>query len=537
MRKTFTLLSVILIFSSIIFISCKKEYFDMDKLRTEQWQNVNMQVPLVNTSLVLRDILKDYDHEELFEIDDDGFLSLIYNNTAYSKYAKDIIVLNDVDFIPDNLDGSQISGSNIPIINNFNFSSFPGAQLDSIRYDSVTVEITVSHNMTTQGSLTVQFPGLTKNGSMAQILVSDFNGTTTQLYTGYNLNLSENGTTNNIKYNYIFDGWSGTSAQSVDITISLKNQDYKIINGYVGHHDLVLPHDSVLINIFKRKFEGQFYFQDPKIKLTMVNSFGLPIKLELDTIYGKDFDDNYSPYYTLGFIKNPVNYPTVKGNYADDEALFDTTNAAWIRDFLITKPKYVFFDGKGEINPSNNVDHSNFVIDTSLFTLNLEFQLPLWGRAEYPTLIDTTELDMESEFENLDDLTYLKFRFDINNGMPTEVRIQAYFLDSLGIIKDSLFMNKQDWILIDGGVTNAEGKVISKTRKITEIVYDRDRINKLEKVSDIIYVGEIRTDDIESGKLVKFYADDAVDIKMGIHIKGGTDLDFNGYEDDTTSSN
>jgi len=528
MRKKITLLSLVIVLFGVTFISCKKEYFDFDKMREDQWQNVNMQVPLINTSLVLRDILQDYDKEELFEIDDEGFLSLIYNNTAYSKHAEDIIILDDVDFIPDNLSGNEISGNNITINKNFNFSSFLGAQLDSIRYDSVTIEVTVSHNMTNTGALTIQFPGLTKNGNMAQMLISNTSGTTSQLFTGYELDLATNGP-NNIDYKYIFNGWNGTAAQSVNISISIKNQNYKIINGYIGHHNIDLPKDSVFIDIFKNQFDGQFYFEDPKIKLTMINSFGLPIKLQLDTIYGKDYDDNYSPYYLMGFEKNPVNYPTIKGNYATDEALFDTTNAIWIRDFITTKPKYVFFDALGEINPDNNINSNNFVIDTSLFTLNLEFQLPLWGRAEYPTLRDTSKLDMETEFSKIDDITYVKFRFDINNGMATEVRVQAYFIDTLGVIQDSLFTNREDWIVIDGGITDANGKVIQKTRKISEIVYDRNRINKLKNVSDVVYVAEIRTDDVENGKLVKFYADDAIDIKMGIHVKGGTNFDFSNY--------
>jgi hypothetical protein len=277
----------------------------------------------------------------------------------------------------------------------------------------------------------------------------------------------------------------------------------------------------------------------------MINSFGLPVKLSLDTIYGKDYDDNYTPFYLMNFEKNPVNYPTIKGKIARDSSLFVTNTttpnseyAPWIKDFIVTKPKYVFFDAAGSINPDNTIDHSNFVIDTSSFKLNLEFQLPLWGRAEYPTLRDTSELDMEEEFSKLDDITYLKFRFDINNGMATEIRVQAYFIDSLGVVQDSLFMNKEDWILVDGGITDADGKVYKKTRKITEIVYERSRINKLKTVSDIIYIAEIRTDDVENNKLVKFYADDAVDIKMGIHVKGGTNFDFSNYEDsDTTSSN
>ena len=543
MRKKITLLSVVIFILGITFISCKKEYFDFDKMREDQWQNVNMQVPLINTSLVLRDILKDYDKEELFEVSDDGFLSLIYNNTAFTEYAENLIVLNDITFPTDIITGDQSSGSNKIIHKNFNFSSFPGAQLDSVRYDSITIEINLTHNMTTTGALTVQFPGLTKNGNIAQVLVSNTSGITTQLFTGYELDLATNGP-NNIAYNYIFDGWVGTAGQSIDISLKIKDQNYKIINGYIGHHDIFLPEDSVLINIFEQKFEGQFYFEDPRIKLTTINSFGLPIKLNLDTIYGKDYDNNYSPFYLINFEKNPVNYPTIKGETSKDSSLFVTNTttpnsiyAPWIKDFIEAKPKYVFFDGDASINPNNNIDHSNFVIDTSSFKLNFEFQLPLWGRAEYPSLKDTSKLDMEKEFSKLDDLTYLKFRFDINNGMATEVRIQAYFMDSLGFIKDSLFMNKEDWILIDGGVTDANGKVVQKTRKITEIVFPRNRIDKLRDVTDIIYIAEFRTDDIENNKLVKFYADDAVYIKMGIHVKGGTDFDFSGYEDDTTSSN
>lgn len=533
MRRNIKFLLLSVFFTSIIFISCTKEYFNTDKMRQEQWQNVDMQVPIINTSLVLRDLLKDYDHEELFEIDDEGLLSLMYNQTVFSEYAKNLIVLSDIVLPNDNLPGNSISGTNIIINNNFNFSSFPGAQLDSIAYHNVDIEVTVSHNMPTEGALTVQFPGMRKNGNMAQLLVAN-SGTTTHTFTGYALDLATNGP-NSLDYSYVFNGWSGTSTQSVNIAISIKNQEYRIINGYIGKHALTLPEDSVYVDIFNKKFDGQFYFEDPKIKLTILNSYGLPIRLALDSIYGKNYDDVYSQIYHLGFDKNPVNYPTVKGNIEKDEELFDSQSLPWLKEFIATKPKYIFFDGEGEINP--DVIQNNFVLDTSVFTLNMEFQLPLWLRAEYPTLQDTSELEMGKHFKKLTDINYLKFRLDINNGMATEVRIQTYFVDSLGVIQDSLFMNKEDWVVIDGGITDADGKVIQKNRKITEIVYEKDRINKLETVTDVVYVAEIRTDGIEEGKLVKFYASDAIDIKMGIHLKGGTNFDFSGYEDDTTSSN
>jgi hypothetical protein len=166
----------------------------------------------------------------------------------------------------------------------------------------------------------------------------------------------------------------------------------------------------------------------------------------------------------------------------------------------------------------------------------MKFILPLWGRAEYPQLKDTSDFDVEKEFEKLDDLTYFKIKLFANNGLPAQVNVQAYFIDSLGVIQDSLFYSQSEQFIIEGGFTDNQGKVIQKRSKLTEIVYPRDRIEKMKTVKKVVYVAIISTDDIEHLKNVKFYASDAIDLKMGIHVKGGTDLDFEEYSD-TTSSN
>lgn len=535
--KKYRLLFIGLLSSLMLFFACKKEYFDMDKMRQDQWVNVNMQVPVVKTSLVLRDVLKDYDHEKLFEVDDEGFLSLIYHSTVYSSYAKEFIVLPTQAFPSEAFTDSDVNGGNT--INRIlpSFGSFIGAQLDSIKYDTLEISVNVSNNFSNTGALTIQFPELTKNGSMAQMLISDLNNTTTQEFYGYNLDLTNGGTSNNtIKYNYVFGSqWNGNSGENVDITISLTKNDYKIINGFVGQHDIPLPNDSVHIDIFDKEFEGQFYFKNPKIQLNMVNSYGLPIRLVLDTIYGSDFEFNHSPYYDLGLDMNPVNFPNIQGDFAEDSIIFDTLTSPWIRDLISYKPRYLHFNGDGYTNPQASIIN-NFVIDTSRFDLNMKFILPLWGRAEYPTLTDTSDLDIEKEFEKIDDLDYFKIKLYANNGLPAQVNIQAYFIDSLGVIQDSLFYNANDKLIIEGGFTDSQGKVIQKRSKLTEIVYPRDRIEKMKTVKKVVYVAIISTDDIEHLKNVKFYAADAIDLKMGIHVKGGTDLDFD-QDSDTTSSN
>ena len=536
--KKITIKAFLLVTSlSILFSACTKEYFNYDKLRKNQYQKINMQFPAVKTSLVLRDILKDYDHEELFVIDENGFLSLIYKENVYSQYAENIITLSDLSLPEDNLAGNEISGSNKVINRDLNFASFTAAQLDSIWYDTLLISIDVSNTMTTQGSLIIEFPGLKRNGNPVQMNITNYSGTSQLTVTNCHLDLSVNGP-NNIQIKYTFNGWNGTSAQNVKITTSIKNQNYKTINGYIGHHDIDLPQDSLYVKIFNEPFEGSFYFKDPKVRFVTNNSFGLPIRLKLDTLYGKDADDVESPHYNVGLDMNPVNYPSVKWQYAQDSTDFDTLNAPWLRDMLQYKPRYVFFDGYGEINPGTAINN-NFVIDTSIFELSMKFMLPLWGYASYPTFIDTVEFDAEEEFDKADDVTYLKIRLEANNGFPVQMFVQAVFIDSLGIPQDSLFYSLSEQMLVDGGVTNSEGKVVSKTQKVTEIVYERNRIDKLRHVKNVIFRASIATDDIEKHKNVKFYADDAIDLKLGVHVKGHTDFNFDDYEDDndTTQTN
>jgi len=536
MKKS-KLLFIGLTISMVFFFACKKEYFDMEKMRQEKWVNVNMKIPVVKTSLVLRDVLKDYDHEKLFEVDDEGFLSLIYQRTVYSSYAKDFIVLPTQSFPTETFIDNDINGGNIINRTLPDFGSFIGAQIDSIKYDTLGISITVSNNFANTGGLTVQFPELTKNGNMAQMLISDLNNTTTQEFYGYELDLTNGGTANNImKYNFVFDNqWNGNSGETVTVTISLTKNDYKIINGFIGQHDVPIPEDSVHIDIFDKEFDGQFYFKDPRIKLNITNSYGLPIRLVLDTIYGSDFEFNHSPYYNLGIDMNPVNYPSIKGDIAQDSISLDTVTFPEIRDLISYKPRYLHFNGEGITNPQAAI-LNNYIIDTSRFDLNMKFVIPLWGRAEYPTLTDTSDLDIEKEIDKLDDLTYFKINLFANNGLPAQLKVQAYFIDSLGIIKDSLFYTSNEQLIIEGGFTDNQGKVIQKRSKVTEIIYTRDRIEKMRTVKKVVYVATVSTDDIEHLKNVKFYASDAIDLKMGIHVKGGTDLDFEEYSD-TTSSN
>jgi len=158
-----------------------------------------------------------------------GFLSLIYTENVYSQYAEEIITLNDINIPDDNLAGNEISGSNITISRDMNFASFTAAQLDSIWYDSLTISINVANNMTSQGSLIIEFPGLIKsNGNPVQMNITNLNGNNQLNLTNCKLDLSSNGP-NNIKIKYTFNGWNGTAAQSVTIKTSIENQDYKTI--------------------------------------------------------------------------------------------------------------------------------------------------------------------------------------------------------------------------------------------------------------------------------------------------------------------
>jgi hypothetical protein len=108
------------------------------------------------------------------------------------------------------------------------------------------------------------------------------------------------------------------------------------------------------------------------------------------------------------------------------------------------------------------------------------------------------------------------------NGMPTEVEVQVYFVelqeDSVTYtVVDSAFtpLTRQ---VIASGTLDGDGKVIAKTPKFTELIFDKARLEHIKNVSHVFFRGSVCTTN-NATQNVKFYNDYSIDVKVGLQAK------------------
>ena len=513
--------------------SCVKDSFDFDKLSTDMVFNPNIAVPLINSKLTLRDLVRDWDDNELFEEDSTGFLYLMYSKHIFSKTAKDVVKIPTQSFTnsyiaPTNIDLNSVTYTYTDnTIEDFSVNN--SSRLETIIIKSALLSINITSSQNLNGTVELEFPSIKKNGtSYTKIINLSTGGDTTyndlneytidlttdnpaynKLPVNYNINL----TNSNASFN--------TGDEMFAATISLNNIEYKTIIGFIGQDIISIPSDSVHLDIFDKAFDGDIFFMDPKFKIFINNSFGIPMQFEFDSFKLYNAVNETYANYQFPIAHNPltIDYPTLSniGTSRATNFVMDTLSFPAIRDIISYNPKFIIFGVDGKINPTDPGTNDNFVLDTSKFDVNLKIELPIWGRAKYFVLQDTFDLDMSNFYQDIDSLEWMLFRINADNAMPLEVGIQIYFVDQEFSIIDSLYDNGQMNIL-ESGVIDGSGKVVQPTNKISDFKFSSERLSGLHDVRYIFTRGYINTTD-EATKLVRFYEGNYVSFKMGVQAQ------------------
>lgn len=116
-------------------------------------------------------------------------------------------------------------------------------------------------------------------------------------------------------------------------------------------------------------------------------------------------------------------------------------------------------------------DTAGYAIDSLLMYQNGFFENPF--RLSY-SLLQPFVMNQTPE---LDNIISAMFRFRLQNAIPAQIFVQAYFLDANQVALDSFFVEP---LLIEGAEVNSEGIVTSASAMQTEDVFlDSLQIQKL----------------------------------------------------------
>ena len=349
---------------------------------------------------------------------------------------------------------------------------------------------------------------------------------------GYNFDMTNGGTTTNkfnINYSVKVTKTAATSlpGENIQITQGFTNQSFLLIKGDVGTQGITATKDTVSISIFKNALQtGDFSIKYATIKFNIVNSYGLPIRLNNLQLFPYGVGQSFI-YPTIplpaAYALIDINAPVVIGDSAStgppalpviggpSETVLNTT--------INQKPKNFIYNVGSLTNPNGPTTPStrNFITDQSRFRVDFELDIPLDGKAWDFVFRDTIPFTFGEETSGK--INSLTLRNYVNNGFPFDVGINLDFVDSAYVLKqtlnpDAVYSN----VIPSAAIDIATGKVTTSTEKTTDFVLNKAQIDNLKNVKHIIVRATGKTTNAVSGAGpdVKIYDYYKLAVKMGI---------------------
>ncbi|MBN1414134.1 MAG: hypothetical protein JW973_03445 [Bacteroidales bacterium] len=230
-----------------------------------------------------------------------------------------------------------------------------------------------------------------------------------------------------------------TEGDRVRINFSIIDLDkYEAVFGFAGND--FYEEDTTVVFGFENMQEvtGNFSITDPRIRITYINSFGLPVGLDL-AIWG---------YFGDGptiLVDPPVQIVEASDNYLQPEVhgsvQYNKNNVPNIDELLTYPlPDSLITEGEANANPGAS-DARNFVLKNSNLQVGIDLEVPLAFKADLQ-LRDTIKLDVDKP-EAIEYVEYANLHYRIRNEFPVNLHPYIILYDSIADINlDTIFFTE-----------------------------------------------------------------------------------------------
>ena len=375
-----------------------------------------------------------------------------------------------------------------------------------------------------EGTVTVEFPGIIRNGTVYSKTFLPGSGGQWSDLRGYTVRLDPSQSQKNllqviVKISISNTGISippGGTVQQVDMRMS--NIRFSAVYGYLGQVSIPIDPGTFRMSLFNAIPDGNFYFANPKLKISFSNSFGLPVAAWFRYLYATTVTSGDIPFSSshIPGINQPkvINYPLPgeAGTTKTDSIILDGSNSN-LPYILAQKPESISYADSLLTNP-DGYTHSNFALDTSRFGLALKVELPLYGNTGYLLMYDTMNFDFaKSAYNTPGEVKTIRFQLSMVTDMPVEIEPQVFFADANFHVLDSLFSVPA---VIRAADIDAEGKAVPTKIDPIWVDFPPERLPNIENARYLIARGKMRTGNAPSP--VKFYDGYFFDVSLGAVI-------------------
>lgn len=498
-KISYQFLSILLVICLVFFFGCKKE-FQLDKLKKLNW-NPELAIPLVKDSITFEKALIETDQEKNFYIDESGEVSILfyYNNDAFRLRPAQLATVPPLQFSYDKVisqDEAQVikySNLTLPTVSyGLDLSSGnPEFIIRKLHIKKGRIIATSNISFNNEGQMKLSFPDATRNGLPVTINIGAFlKGTTTDTIDleGIVVDLDDNPNIFNILADVVLlRGDEPVAGDQISTHFDVQISEILKFEGYLGKHTISFPEDAVKITAFHNAYVlGNLYFVDPRVSITLYNSIGVPVTVQVEVLKAHNEANNISLNIadhlgTGAWINIPS--PTMQATKPVSVTMnYDNGNTGnSIHELFNLKPHKVYFKINTTINPNGLTN--NFFADTSSIFADLRVQLPLYGHFDHLTLQDTFDFALNKRNE----IEWMELKTKITNGLPLTALMQVYFTDSAYNPVDSLTGN--DHIFIREAPVDPTTSLPYPGQtgiKDTSFFLDQSRMIKLEKADKIL---------------------------------------------------
>lgn len=493
--------SAIFYFFIILFISSCGRF--ENGVNVDSW-NPELAAPLAYSSVGVEDILENFNEDGNILIDPDNLIRLIYKSEFYEVGSADVL-----EIIPSN------TFILTDTIRKYVLTNSANLRIDKIKLKEgnlfyqigwfgggiVDVNLRVLESYDDEGNSFET--DIVVNGLLNQGLID---------IRGYEMRPDNDTVT------FIYDARKRSDGSKVVFsnTFSLQFQDIvsTFAQGYLGPAPYPSTRDSIAIDIFDFIKEGSISFENPTVQWRVQNSFGFPIRAGVDFLNAVRRDGGVIPLGNLD-LQNGVNfnYPSLSeiGQTKETYYEFNAENSN-VEDIIGQPIELVDYKVNPWANPDGDETITGFLTDSSSIGFDVTVDLPFYGKANGFTIADTFDFDLTSMDVDIVDHATLKVVSE--NGFPTDIDVQFYFLNEDNVIFDSLYTPAAR--VFKAAPIDNNGYVTEKAVAITETYFDSSRWKRLFNNAKSA-IAETKVTSLNNGDTsVGIYTDYKMDFRMGM---------------------
>jgi hypothetical protein len=528
-------LILLLVLISVLGTSCLKDVEELGNIKGVS-ASPTFSFPLVNAEATIADLVGKVSGNSHIITDDNKLLILVFD-AKDSLPEKQYLTIPNVNAAID----LSMPAPAIPVFeatglfnieqNNTTPITISGnTRLERILVKDGIMSFNASSSFKHNVYIKLTYPGITKNGNA---LVDSFefiyNGSIAPQVnrniniTGYEVDFTNNGSTYNVfpyqvKVDIIRNPANDVqSTDKISFSQNLSVSKYSRMEGYFGKFTIASFKETSVLGVFDKSIDGNVYVNDPKLKLSIENSFGLPITAKITDFYAVSGSGNIVPI-NVDLFKDTftLEYTSSIGQSRTTNYIIDKNNSN-IDEVLSSAPQEIVYEVTFYAN-NNDIIQTNVLYDYTTVKQTSEIELPFDLKIIKYTIETKGDFSMGNSFNNDSGsffVNWAEVRSDFTSEMPLNAKIQVYLEDSVTQqVYDSIY---NPYFLLAGCNVDANGEMVTPSNAVTTVMVDKDRLVNFKKANQYrLQINFSTSQDNNNSPFVKFYATDKLKLKLGV---------------------